>query len=400
MSVRPPEAGDRDDDLVDARLRTALHHAPDGSAAPPDALRRAVLQAARASLPPKPTLWQRLFGSGPGIPRAWAAAAGIGAVGLALNLAWHMSTEGPPAEFGPVASKSVPAPAPATVTEESRIEPADAMPAAPAPAAAPKQDVARRDAASPPVLQQQPLREPVVVATAPPTAPPPAAAPAPAAAPQLAGEVEGEAKKKTFGKEERALSDRVAEAATANADKALVERRQALAPPPPPITPTTSTPPAMAPADSARNEGLAAAVKPAAPAPVESAARARSSAPAGVAPAAVLAQPSRWPEPLARMQAALSRSDDWPSGWVQQGGAEIALPRRSWWLAMLEGTTGRWQEVREPVPTSLESDPTWHVSGEHGVRFKLTVADGQAWLQSDGAVWRAPWSTLPGPSPR
>lgn len=107
-----------------------------------------------------------------------------------------------------------------------------------------------------------------------------------------------------------------------------------------------------------------------------------------------------WPKPLARMHLALTQAPDWPSGWQQQGPAEITAPGRSWWLAMLTGTAGRWQEIRDPVPTSLESNPTWHVSGEHGLHFKLTVADGRAWLQSDGAVWRAPWSTLPGPTLR
>lgn len=393
MNVRPPEADDRDDDLVDPRLRAALRHAPDGSAAPPEALRRAVLQAARASLPPRPTLWQRVFGAGPTMPRAWAAAAGIGAVGLALNLAWHLNSEGPPAEFGPVASKSAPAAAPAM--QQSRVEPADTLPAPPPPAK-PLQQGARRDAVSPPTQPKPPPHEPVVLATAPAPAPAPLAAPP--APPQLAGEVESEARKKAAAKEESAQTDRVAGAAAGYADKALIEERKA--PAPVPISPTMSAAPLTAAADSARNESPAAAAKPAAPAPVaESVARARQSpAPAGVAPAAVQAVPlpAGWPAPLARMQAALTQSDDWPKGWVQQGPAEMAVPGRAWWLAMLAGTAGRWQELREPAPAKLEIQPTWHVSGEPGIRFKLTVADGQAWLQADGGLWRAPWSTLPG----
>lgn len=404
MSARPPEPDDLDDDLVDARLRSALQHAPDGEARPPAALRQAVLQAARASLPRQPTWWQRLLDNGPSMQRTWATAAGIGAFGLALNLAWHMTSAPPSDEYNrsPVASvsESVPPPrsqAPPTAEMADRQAKAAARAVADAPevplsAAPPAQPpLARRDAAPTPAASPK-LAEPApaVVATAPQPFPaPPPAAPAPVAPPRPA-EADSEAKK-ALAKEESARSDRVAEgvAADAAADKAVAdERRRAFAPP----------------ADSVRSEDLAAAAKPAAAPAVGAQARAKQapSASMGIAqaPAAAPAAsptPSSLPEPLARLQLALSRADDWPSGWLLQGPAEIAVPRRAWWQAMLAGTAGRWQSVQEPVRQSAPGSLTWHVQGTDGTRFALTLADGQAWLQSGGAVWRAPWTVLPGP---
>jgi hypothetical protein len=410
MSVRPPEPNDTDDDFVDARLRSALRHAPDGHVQPPAALRQAVLQAARASLPKKPTWWQRLLDNGPSMQRAWATAAGIGAFGLALNLAWHMTSAPPSDEYShsPVASvgESVQAPMPsspppAAMPDKQAKAAAGAAADVPMPTPPAQPPLARRDAApATQALRKAAEPAPAVEATAPQPFPAPPAAPAHAAPPRPA-EVDSEAKK-ALTKEEPVRPDRAADVATQPAaDKALAdERRRSFAPP----------------ADGVRSEDLAAAAKPAAPAPApapaaEAQARAKpapspsmgiAQAPGATAPAAapVLPATSAWPEPLARLQLALSRAEDWPSGWMVQGPAEITVPRRAWWQAMLAGTAGRWQPVQEPAPQSVPGSLTWHVHGADGTRFTLVLVDGQAWLQAGSAVWRAPWSVLPGPSLR
>jgi len=408
MRVPPPDPTSMDDDLVaDVRLRAALDHAPDSAQRPPAALRSAVLQAARASLPQKPTLWQRLFGSGPATPPRWlTAAAGVGAFGLALNLAWHMASAPPPDEYGPVASvHEVPAAAAPGVLQERAPSAAD-VPAettqgrlsAPPPEPAPK---ALRDMA-PPAPMQRPAAEPaptIVAQTSPPPAP---AAPAAPPAPQRAAETES---KKMLAREEPSNADRVAEVAATNsmADKAVADerRRSAAAGAAAPITPTTSA----APADSARQEGLAAAAKPAAPAP-EAFARAKQPTPASPAEVAapVAAAPAAppapaplaaWPQPLARFGTALAAAESWPAGWQIQGPAEMAIPRRAWWQALLAGTSGRWQGASLPWPSSVDAGPTWRLHGPDGTSFSITLADGQAWLQSGGGAWRAPWSALP-----
>lgn len=402
MSVRPPESHEHDDDFVDARLRSALQHAPDGDARPSAALRQAVLQAARASLPPKPTWWRRLLDNGPSMQRAWATAAGIGAFGLALNLAWHMTSAPPSDEYSrsPVASVSESvspgpqAPPPAVMADRQAAKAATGAAAGalevPQSAAPPAQSpLARRDAAPTPATPPKRAEPaPTVVATAPQPFPAPPAAPAPAAPPRP-GEADSEAKK-ALAKEEYARFDRAADVAAANAavDKAMAdERRRSFAPP----------------ADAARSEDLAAAAKPAPAAEAQARVKQAPSASMGIAQAPAAPAPpapSAWPEPLARLQLAFSQADDWPGGWTMQGSAEVAVPRRAWWQAMLAGTAGRWQVVQEPVPQSVPGSLTWHMRDADGTRFTLMLADGQAWLQSAGTVWRAPWSVLPAPLPR
>jgi hypothetical protein len=62
---------------------------------------------------------------------------------------------------------------------------------------------------------------------------------------------------------------------------------------------------------------------------------------------------------------------------------------------MLAGTSGRWQAWSQALPVSVESAPTWRLHGPEGTGLSITLADGHAWLQAGGAVWRAPWTVEP-----
>ena len=414
MNALPPnQPSDGDDELLpDARLRSALQHAPDGASRPPPALRSAVLQAARASLPPRPAWWQRLLGIEPGhagMPRLWTAVAGVGAFGLALNLAWQLSKAPRPTEFDKVAAVSeakrdvAPEPPIAPLKEKAAepLAPATTSRAAPAPQAAPPaerqpmelaQAPARRGAAPAPAARSPSIAPTTADAPAP-AAPPAPPAPVVAAAPQAATTA-AENGTKELAKEERSNLGRLADAAPAKAQadgSADARARGALAPAAVAPTGVAAAPfPASPGADSTRSETAplaAAAAKPAAPAVAESFARAKS-ADKAVAPAA-------WPLPLARFSNALNSATDWPPGWQVQGPADFAAPRRAWWLAMLAGTAGRWQAGRQPLPPSVEAGPTWRLHGPDGAGFVVTLADGQAWLQADGAVWQAPWAVMP-----
>ena len=92
---------------------------------------------------------------------------------------------------------------------------------------------------------------------------------------------------------------------------------------------------------------------------------------------------------------ALNDATDGPAGWQVQGPAEMATPRRTWWLAMLAGTAGRWQTWPQALPPSVDAAPAWRVHGPDGAGFTLTLAEGHAWLQAGGQVWRAPWTVAP-----
>ncbi|WP_374568706.1 hypothetical protein [Ideonella sp.] len=393
MSTLPP---DHDDELrPDARLRSALQHAPDEASRPPAALRNAVLQAARAALPPRPSWWQRLLGLAPGQaggPRLWAAAAGVGAFGLALNLAWHLSTAPTSPEFEQVAAVSeakraaplreeVAAAPPPQQQQAPSAEPPAVVMMAPAPA--------RRDAA-PVAKARAPARAPatapapVIVATASP--PPPAPAVTAPPAPAL------EAEAKALAKEERANTGVLADAAPRDARARSGLAQQATAPAMAPAAAPAGVAAAPAPADVAtgrlsRQPAPLAATQPAAPMANES--------PTSAAPADKSAAPGTWPPPLARFSSALNDAAEWPPGWQVQGPAEMATPRRAWWQAMLAGTAGRWQAWPQALPPSVDAAPAWRVHGPDGAGFTLTLAEGHAWLQAGGQVWRAPWTVAP-----
>jgi hypothetical protein len=397
MNAVPPNLPpDGDDELrPDARLRSALQHAPDGASRPPAALRSAVLQAARASLPPRPSWWQRLLGLEPGQaggPRVWAAAAGIGAFGLALNLAWHLSTVPTPTEFDKVAAVSeakraaplreeVAAPPPVAATAPPLQQAPSAESSATVMAQAPaRREVAPMAKARTPAPTPTPAPAPVIVATAPAPAPPPPPAPAVAAPPAPALEAEA----KALAKEERANAGVLADAAPRDARARSGLAQQAVAP--------TGVAAAPAPAGVATGRVSSepaplAAAKPAAPMANESFARA--------APADKALDPGAWPPPLARLSGALNDATDWPPGWQVQGPADIAASRRAWWLAMLAGTAGRWQAWPQALPPSVDAGPTWRLGGPDGAGFALTLAEGHAWLQAGGQVWRAPWTVAP-----
>lgn len=410
MNALPPNLPpDGDDELrPDARLRSALQHAPDGASRPPAALRSAVLQAARASLPSRPVWWQRLLGLEPGQaggPRLWAAAAGVGAFGLALNLAWHMSTAPTPTEFDKVAAVSeakravAPEPSMAPLKEKVAESPAPELASrkAPAPQFTPPserqpmvvaQAPARRDAAPAlPQVTRSPSMAPTEVEAYAPAAPPASPAPVVAAAPPPAAQAEG----KVLAKEERANVGRLADAAPAKAPgdaSADARARGALAPAAVAPTGVAAAPPPTGPAaDGVRSEPAplaAAAAKPEALA-LQQAEVSRAAAPS----------PAAWPPPLARFSNALNSATDWPSGWQLQGPPEVALPRRAWWQALLAGTAGRWLAWNQALPMAVESAPTWRLSGPDGAGFALTLAEGHAWLQAGGQVWRAPWAVAP-----
>jgi hypothetical protein len=348
-----------------------------------------VLQAARASLPPRPAWWQRLLGIEPGhagMPRLWTAVAGVGAFGLALNLAWQLSKAPPPAEFDKVAAVSE---AKRTVAPEPPIAPlqekAAEAPAANTVRAAPAQQSAlpaerqsmvvaqapaRRDAAPAPAV-----RSPSIVATT-------ADAPAPSAppAPGVAAAPAAQAEDKLLAKEERSNVGRLADAAPAKANddgSADARARGTLAP-------AAVAPTGIAAAPSQTGPG-AAATKPEALGRAKQAETSLAAAPSSAA----------WPPPLARFSSDLNGATDWPPGWQLQGPADVAVPRRAWWQAMLAGTAGRWQAWHQALPVSLESAPTWRLHGPDGAGFSLTLGEDQAWLQAGGAIWRAPWTVAP-----
>lgn len=393
LPPNPPHSPDGDDELrPDARLRSALQHAPDGTTRPPPALRSAVLQAARASLPPRPTLWQRLFGISPGhigSPRLWTAMAGVGAMGLALNLAWHMSTVPTPTEYDKVAAVSEAkraAPPPMAEMREEAVQgvPKQAQPPAPTPSlqksAAPESPMAqaraRRDAA--------PAPAPVVATTAPAPLPAPAAPPVPA--PVVAAAPAQEAEAKLLAKEDKAKTERFADASASGAPAEVIAQANTQG---------------RVSAD-ARARGLApAAIAPTGVAAGPAADGVRSEpAPIAAAAAKPAAPTASWPAPLARFEAALAAAEDWPTGWQMQGPAEYAPPRRAWWQAMLAGTAGRWEAMNGPQPPAAAAGATWLMHAPDHTGFGITLADGQVWLQADGRFWRAPWAVLPSRIPR
>lgn len=397
----PPHSPDDDELRSDARLRSALQHAPDGSSRPPPALRSAVLRAARASLPPRPAWWQRLLGIEPGqsaTPRLWTAVAGMGAFGLALNLAWHLSKAPAPTEFDKVATVSE---AKRAAAPEPSLPPLNENVAqAPAPATTPQEAQATKSAPrlerQPMVVAQAPARRdaaPVPASRSPSITPTTSNAPAPAAPPPApvvaAAPPAAEAEGKALAKEERANVGRLADAGPADGH-ASADMRARGAPAPAAVAPTgvaAAPSPAGPAADGIRSEPAplaAAAAKPETSA-LKQAEVSRAAAPSSTA----------WPPPLAKFSNALSSAADWPPGWQLQGPAEVAAPRRAWWQAMLAGTSGRWQGWGQALPPSVESAPTWRLHGPDGAGFSITLADGHAWLQAGGAVWRAPWTVAP-----
>ncbi|HEX5682681.1 MAG TPA: hypothetical protein VFY73_01490 [Ideonella sp.] len=407
MNAVPPNLPpDSDDELrPDARLRSALLHAPDGASRPSPALRSAVLQAARASLPPRPAWWQRLLGIEPGqsgTPRLWTAVAGVGAFGLALNLVWHLSKAPAPTEFDKVATVSE---AKRAAAPEPPAPPlGEKVPEAPAPAATPREESAAKSA---PRLERQPMGAAQAparrdAAPAPATRPPsitstttdaPAAAapPAPAAPVVAAVPPAADADDKALAREERANVGRMADAGAADGRASADMRARGGAPAPAAVAPTgvAAAPfPARPGADSARSETAplaAVAAKPEAPGRAKQAEASMAAAPSSAA----------WPPSLAKFSNALNGATDWPPGWQLQGPAEVASPRRAWWQAMLAGTAGRWQNWHQALPASVASATTWRLHGPDGAGFSITLADGHAWLQTDGAVWRAPWTVAP-----
>lgn len=328
---------------VDAPLRAALDHAPDHDLRPPAAVRAAVLRAAHAAVPAQPAqpaAWRRWLGLGQGWGSRglWTAVASVASLGLALNLAWHVSTTPEGADDSASADmRPAPAPAPAAapVAPAPTAKVAEAAPAAapvrPSPSPAAREERGRLDK-----LSQAPER-----AMAPPSAEKPRAAAAPS-----------------------------------------IEATSVDAPPPP------APAPAMA---------EAAAPAPRAPGTAIDRRADLSVLPAkkGLADAAPMALgqavASPWPEPLARLSPVLAADADWPAaGWqVKALSGAAAIPPKAWWRALLQASAGRWQAEPGPLPADAAAAPAWQVSASDGSRFTLTLAGGAAWLQAGGATWRA-----------
>lgn len=351
-----------DDPPLDAPLRAALAHAPDRDQRPPAAVRAAVLQAAHAAVPRRPSLWRRWLGLDRGwdSPRLWTAVAGVAGVGLALNLAWHLSTspeasrdtarrdeapmaaaqaasEASPAPVAPMAAAQVAEATPAEPPRrESRLRQADLPP----PSGAPVAEEKRRAAAPPARLEATNVAPPPVPAPVAAAAPIPAATPpvpAPAAAPLPAESV----------------------VAAPTAPGQAADRRMADAAPP--------------------------AAKAAARALPD-----QASTPLGMA----IAGP--WPAPLAPLAQALAVDGAWPAaGWQVTGRAGVAGPSKAWWQAMLQATAGRWQAQPGPLRADALAAPAWRVDAPDGGHFTLTLVGRTVWLQAGDATWRAspvpPW---------
>jgi len=223
-----------DDDIRDAHLRAALHHAPDAQLAPPAAVSAAILREARAAAPPQRTgaagagagaSASAADGKGPwqalqrGAARAWAAlshpplAAGLASVMLAsvVGLMWWdrpFDTAGDPVlPSAPTAMQAPARPAgpPSTATaatptgpaaqatpsleaekptrETSRAKAAPAPARAPLPTASPVPEPALTPAPAPqPSPAQPPAQSP---AQSPPASPAPIPAPTPIPPPAL-----------------------------------------------------------------------------------------------------------------------------------------------------------------------------------------------------------------------
>ncbi|MEK8030431.1 hypothetical protein AACH06_06295 [Ideonella sp. DXS29W] len=438
MSARPPDpATSADDEGADARLRAAMQHAPDAEVRPPAALRQAVLQAAREALPARSPWWKRLLGEGPGLPRAWTAAASLGAFGLALSLAWHMNNEAPTSEYEPMAAVSEsarPAPAapPAAAEASPNVPTGESRESGPTHQAADRVAQAREreevatiaDAAS---LTKK--RDAATASTLPPVSPqPPGAAPAPSPAPAPAplaaapapphavgatdaakvnGLVEARRRELESVRQARAAEASVSSQGaqgklTANRDDRVVAPVSVAAAPPSPSPSPQSPPEAATPATAGVNaepvaKAAARAVAPASPAPGMSPAP-RVAELAAPKPLGGIRSPE-WPPSLANWQVALEASAR-PTGWKVQGPADLPEPSRDWWRAMLAGTAGRWQAGAGAPPPAAQGGRTWRFQGPDGAAFALTLADdGQAWLvegpQQGGRIWHAPWSARP-----
>ncbi len=352
-----------DEPPLDAPLRAALAHAPDRDLRPPAAVRAAVLQAAHAAVPQRPPLWQRWLGLDRGwdSPRLWTAVAGVGGVGLALNLAWHLSTspeasrdtarlDEAPMAAAPTASAALPAPAaPMSASQMAEVTPADVprretrlrKADVPPPTGVPVAEEKRRAAAPPARLEGSNVTPPPVPAPVAAAAPIPAATPpmpVPAAAPLPAESA----------------------AAAPTAPGQVADRRTADAAPP---------------TAKAAAGGLASQ------APL-------SLGRAGAGP---------WPAPLASLAETLAGDGAWPAaGWQVTGRAGVAAPSKAWWQAMLQATAGRWQAQPGPLPADVAAVPAWQVDAPDGGRFTLTVVGRTAWLQAGDAAWRAtPLPPLP-----
>jgi hypothetical protein len=178
---------ERDTDR-DPWLQAALRHAPDADAAPPPALREAILRAARTAAPPRPTWAARLDAAWGWLARPSVAAAFASLfLGTTVVLMWR---EPPPEAADPIARDAAVAKAPVTAPAPPRPEAAPAEPpaqAANAEAARGATQAPATVAAPPPAAAMPALPSPVAVAPATAVRPEPPSPASPAApAPQAA----------------------------------------------------------------------------------------------------------------------------------------------------------------------------------------------------------------------
>jgi hypothetical protein len=177
-------------DLRDARLERALRSAPDDRVQPAPAVRRAILEAAKAAVaPPAPLVWWRKWWAGMGGAQSRNAAFATVLLAGVITLMWRHE-EVPPAGADRAApTAAVPA---APATSAAKAEPS--LPESSAPvAAAPAEKRAAPVRTPPPAAAVQAPSPPAVRDAGPPSAerqradaPGSLAQPAPAAAPAAA----------------------------------------------------------------------------------------------------------------------------------------------------------------------------------------------------------------------
>jgi len=322
-----------DDPARDPHLDTALRHAPDHDAAPPPALSRAILQAARAAASPPRPWWRRWLEVQ---PMQWAGvAAGLLVAVLGGRLWW----DNPP-------ELREPAPTPAPTQQAPRAEvppPAAAPEAAASPPAAPMQEALK---AAPPAPQRHAEERQAAAADKAMAAPPapPAPAPAPAPAPVVV---------------QKPAADVAPAAAAPTAPRGLAQ--------------DTGHPPEAAFGEAgASQRRLAPAVK---------------SAAAG----ALVAEPPG----VQRLREASAARTSW--SWERRAppaAAENAVavrPLQAWLQQLLQASSGRWVPkagTAQPPGESLSWIGTWREDGE--LRAIVSLQGRQLWWREpDGRTWTA-----------
>ena len=383
----PPAAPDEHD----AWLRQALRHAPDAAAAPPPALREAILAEARSAVQgrrrsaPRPSLADRAaaFSSWLARPAVAASFASVMAATLVGLMWWDrpMDETLPP----PRSSRSVEpvaAPAAATATEaapslrtaplprpEAPLSRPATTPTSPSPTAAKRADSAREEKASAGATTAAPGKEgvPQDALQAAPPSPFPGNGPAANAA----------------AARDRAAMPALAKKAESPTMAAATQAPERAATPPPPAAPTETARRLDIAANDAKGGGVTDAARAATPARQRAAmpsgdaasheATGALDATAGAAPRAFAATPPPLHEaisseskaadaaaarPMAALLGSIAQGTGHWSRTVPTGSiAPLDAPTESWLASVDAATTGRWQAAGEPA-SRLEGDLT------------------------------------------